>query len=1137
MTDNRPSLPSMKPEGSWTVRTADHADNRLTDVLSLFKKKTVTAANIPLYSGIVAILWTILNISLLAVDIREDLAWVQRIALNEARAYFNKDQAFRFWAASHGGVYVPVDRDTQPNPFLSHLPDRDITLGSGRVLTLMNPAYMVRQMNERYSAPCGVAGHITSLKPLRPQNAPDRWERNALEAFERNGIKEVSDQVTIGGEPYLRIMRPMIAEKQCLKCHGSQGYREGSVRGGVSISVPLSPHFKSQKTLIRKNAAIHFLIWVLGLGGIALWSMQIRKDMYRRTRAKELLSKSEESYRSIFENSIEGFYQTTAEGRFITANPALARMFGYNSPDEMMARTSDIGRQIYVNIEDRERLKRMLQEKGRADDFEAEVCRKDGSRFWITMNSRAVRDEDGKTWYIEGSAVDITGRKLAELALKESEERYRNLYTSTPVMLHSIDSYGRLVSVSDHWLRVMGYTRDEVIGRPSTEFLTEESRAFAREIVLPEFYRSGSCTDVPYRFVTKSGKVIDVNLSAVAERDGEGKLVRSLAVIVDVTERKKAEEKLRQSEERFRTIIEVTGAGYFRIGTDGVFQFVNAAWLQMHGYSSRDEVIGKHYAITQPDMDMTRAQELVNGFIHGNQPLAGESSRKNRDGSIGYQTYTVNPVVQAGKTTGLEGFLIDITRQKETMDALKKSEERFRALFNAMTEGVAIHRLASNYKGKAVDYIIMDCNPAFKSHTGMDRETVIGRKATEAYGTPTPPFFDIYEKVATTGEPARFDSYFEPLKKYFSISAFSPAPGFFATVFVDITERMQAEDSLKAAKEYAENLIQTANAMIIGLDVDGNVTIFNQAAEKITGYSREDMIGRSWFEALVTKERYPHVWEEFEKTLASETQKNFENPIITKSGEERIIAWQNSVLSEKGRVTGTISFGIDITERKIAEEKISASLREKELLLKEIHHRVKNNMQIIMSLLRMKAEKVRDPDIARLFQDSQNRIFSMALIHERLYQTQDFAQIDFNEYTRSLIEELFCMYDITYERIRYRIDIQDIFMGIDQAIPFGLVINELVTNSIKYAFPADLTGGGMIIISMSAVNGSIETVISDNGIGILESVDYRNAQSSGLTLVHMIVEKQLQGTIRLSREKGTTFFISIPRDYRIAQDH
>ena len=188
------------------------------------------------YFWVLIVIWTIIVICLLALDFLQIERVQREMAKIEARANFNKDQAFRFWAAKHGGVYVPINSRTPPNPFLSHVPERDITTESGKALTMMNPAYMLRQMMEEYEDLFGVRGHITSIKHYRPETAPDEWERSALMAFER-GDKEVSEFTEIEGKPYLRLMQPMIAKKSCLKCHAKKDYKMGDVRGGVSISV------------------------------------------------------------------------------------------------------------------------------------------------------------------------------------------------------------------------------------------------------------------------------------------------------------------------------------------------------------------------------------------------------------------------------------------------------------------------------------------------------------------------------------------------------------------------------------------------------------------------------------------------------------------------------------------------------------------------------------------------------------------------------------------------------------------------------------------------------------------------------------------------------------------------------------
>ena len=210
-------------------------------------------------------------------------------------------------------------------------------------------------------------------------------------------------------------------------------------------------------------------------------------------------------------------------------------------------------------------------------------------------------------------------------------------------------------------------------------------------------------------------------------------------------------------------------------------------------------------------------------------------------------------------------------------------------------------------------------------------------------------------------------------------------------------------------------------------------------------------------------------------------------------------------------------------ERKRMEEQIKASLREKEMLLREIHHRVKNNMQLISSLLRLQSGYIKDKKYIEMLKESQNRIRSMAFIHEKLYQSKDLANIDFNGYIKNLADDLFRSYGASIS-IALKTDIEGVSLEIDTAIPCGLIINELVSNSLKHAFPEDREGEIKIALRRTDRN-EVELVVSDDGIGIPEDLDFRNTESLGLQLVTSLAESQLQGKTELNRAKGTEFRI------------
>ncbi len=205
----------------------------------------------------------------------------------EAKTAFEKDVTCRRWNAMLGGVYAPVSEITQPNPYLN-APERDIKTPLGKKLTKINPAYMTRQVHELTAKTYGVKGHITSLNPIRPENAPDLWEKKALMAFQ-SGDKEISSVEEMGSERYMRFMRPLVTEKGCLTCHGKQGYKLGDIRGGISVSVPLAPFMAIERHHVLTFAVWHGLIWLIGMAGIGLGMYLLNRQILRRQRAEEEL--------------------------------------------------------------------------------------------------------------------------------------------------------------------------------------------------------------------------------------------------------------------------------------------------------------------------------------------------------------------------------------------------------------------------------------------------------------------------------------------------------------------------------------------------------------------------------------------------------------------------------------------------------------------------------------------------------------------------------------------------------------------------------------------------------------------------------------------------------------------------------
>ena len=280
-------------------------------------------------------------------------------------------------------------------------------------------------------------------------------------------------------------------------------------------------------------------------------------DVTDRKRAEEAARESEEKTRLVISTAYDAFIAMDARGVIMDWNAQAETTFGWSREEALGRRLSD----TIIPQQFREMHELGLEHFFATGEgpvlnkrFEIAALHRDGHEFPAELAIQAVGSGDAVTF--NAFVHDVTERKQAEEALRESEERYRSLYTRTPGMLHSIDASGRLVDVSDRWLEVLGYERSEVIGRRASEFLTEDSRHYAETVAIPQFVKTGNASEIAYQFVKKNGEIVDILLSAVSEHDKGGGIFRGFAILTDVTDHKRAEEALRESEEKFRLLAE-----------------------------------------------------------------------------------------------------------------------------------------------------------------------------------------------------------------------------------------------------------------------------------------------------------------------------------------------------------------------------------------------------------------------------------------------------------------------------------------------------------------------------------------------------------------------------------------------------
>lgn len=341
-------------------------------------------------------------------------------------------------------------------------------------------------------------------------------------------------------------------------------------------------------------------------------------------------------------------------------------------------------------------------------------------------------------------------------------------------------------------------------------------------------------------------------------------------------------------------------------------------------------------------------------------------------------------------------------------------------------------------------------------------------------------------------------------------------------------EIVEAREILKKETELKTRLIvENAFDTIITTNAEGEIITLNPQAEAVFGWSPQDTIGQRITDTILPlqylEEQFKGFLYFFQKGEGPIFYRQIETIASHRDAGKSIVELSISPAREGDKLI-FIFIIRDITERKKVEEEIRRSLEEKEVLLREIHHRVKNNMQVISSMLRLQSDKAEAMKDIELLRESQNRIKTMALIHEKLYKSRDLTHIDFNDYISDLVKGLFRTYGTSTDRVAIKTDGEDIQLGIDSAIPCGLIVNELVSNTLKYAFPD--SRNGEIKIALHKINeDEMELLVKDNGVGIPKEVDFKTAKTLGLRLVTILVENQLQGKIELCRNGGTEFHI------------
>ncbi|MEG4029703.1 MULTISPECIES: PAS domain S-box protein [unclassified Microcoleus] len=730
--------------------------------------------------------------------------------------------------------------------------------------------------------------------------------------------------------------------------------------------------------------------------------------------------------------------------------------------------------------------------------------------------------------------------------LKQANETLHAAVSCAPIFLWATDREGKLTLAAGKGLENLGLKPGATVGRSIFEVYSSQ----------PDFLENIAevLAGNDRNWNAREGHFIH-EIRSAALRDGNGEVVGAVGVSTEITEREQLiatletanqelEQRLQQqtaffnaalaeSEKKYRNLVETSQELIWSIDIEGLLTFVNSAAKRIYGYEP-PEMIGRRFTdFLVPDQE-SRPREIFAQLLARTklQPQTANSPYETvhirKDGTpVHLRVNSIVNQAENGAILGLCGTATDISDHKRSEEALQEATDQLRAVLDAVPGLISWISSDLRYIG---------VNQHLATSFNLSPESFVGQEINfldkgSTFGELIRKFFDSSSQQTWQEIDIEINGF---VRNYLIVAQKYHQGTAAVSVGIDITDRKRAEAlknqlicSLQESEHKFRSLYEATSDAVMLLD-EKEFFDCNLATLKIFGCSN-------------TKQFYGKKLSDFSPQFQPSGQDSSSLAIqristAMQTGSCRF-DWVHKrldgsefpaeVLLNAMEINGRkVIQGVvrDITDRKRDEDGIKASLAEKEVLLKEIHHRVKNNLQVISSLLKLQSRYIQDSHVSEMLKESQNRVRSMALVHEQLYQSKDLSNIDFAEYIQNLAHNLFQAYEIHAEGVKLQTNIAPSSLNIDTAVPCGLIINELVTNALKYAFKEQVKGKINIDFTLDNNRVCVLTV-SDSGIGFPQDLDYRKARTLGLRLVGSLV-KQIRGKIELLETPGTTFRIT-----------
>lgn len=749
----------------------------------------------------------------------------------------------------------------------------------------------------------------------------------------------------------------------------------------------------------------------------------------------------------------------------------------------------------------------------------------------------------------KGLIKEIALRKKIETKLIDNEKELINqaaklsaIFESSSHLVWTVNQKFELTYFNTNYLKTFRnkYGIDPVLGKVAFDFIPKEFKLENKNLWHPLYETVLKDKQVVFERKDKNNKgeevYREVFLSPI--KNEQGKVFEIACLAHDITENKRYEKQSIEQASKIKAIFESGSHIMWTLNRNMEYSSFNQNFADaiLDLYGKTPEINGKTIRPQEP-VALAEYDQIWNGKYEAafnGKIVEFMSERTNTNGKKVYRQIYLHPIYNENVVVEVSGMGIDITDKITSEEKIVNQAAKLNAVFEGSSHYIwTIDKdsCLTSFNKNYVELITRTYGAEPKIGMCINAEPFV---SSNEYNT----WWVDQLSRAFKGERLNFETVFtdEKNSRIYLDVYLNPIYSDNNVIEVsgiahDISERVKNEEQIKEQTAKLKAIFESGNQLIWTINHNMEITSFNKnygnAIHKLYGfYPVENKSIRELSNGAT--EEFHEFWDEKYKLAFSGIPAEFTTERINRDGSK---VFRQYVLypikNNDGGVIEVSGMGIDITENKLYEEKITQSLKEKEVLLKEVHHRVKNNMQVISSILNLQSSYVTDQYALNLLKESQNRIKTMAYIHESLYQNKTFTSINFSEYISTLSSNILQSYAASSQKVKLELDIQKIILNLDTSIPAGLIINELVTNSIKHAFTE--SNEGIIYINLHTKDNVLFLEVSDNGKGFPKEVDFKNTNSLGLQLVNTLVE-QLNGKLELKEHKGggTSFYINFP---------